>query len=136
MTQGDLEEAAELGLKYVSKIERGLLRFPTDMVRKRIHMALGTSDEDLVEAGVVDRWEYEGSVVYIPKERETGRGVATVRPQTALPIEYVQEELMEAADGVRWTQGLLDVVLNQMGLFRRAQMGSVEAPRATWEDEE
>lgn len=53
LRQQDLEVQANLGLNYVSKIERGRVGLPEDDTRGRIHRVLGTSDDDLVEAGIL-----------------------------------------------------------------------------------
>src|SRR5690606_30474122 len=66
MTQKDLELAADLGPKYVSKLEAGVIKTPRDDVRARIHAALGTSDEDLVTANIFSKVTHEGDTVYLP----------------------------------------------------------------------
>ena len=67
LTQAGLEAAAGLGDNYVSKVERGELRLPGEDVRERIHRALGTTDDDLVRAGILERIDTPGyEPVYVP----------------------------------------------------------------------
>lgn len=136
MTQTDLEEAASLGPKYVSKLEAGIIKTPRDNVRERIHEALGTSDEDLVIAGIFSKVTHEGDTVYLPRQSQKGLGVVTVQPQTPLTASYVNEELAQAAEAVRWNQALLDAVLSQIRMIESLQKGSFTEPRASWEEEE
>lgn len=136
ITQTDLEDAAKLGPKYVSKLEAGIIRTPRDNVRERIHEALGTSDEDLVSAGIFSKITHEGDTVYLPRQSQKGLGITTPRTLTGLPTDYVKEELARAAEDVRWNQGLLDTVIAQIRMIESLQRSTFTEPRASWEDDQ
>lgn len=68
MTQRQLEQAAELSEKYVSRIERKGTVLPEEDLRFRIHRVFGTTEDDLVDAGILVRLESPvegGGSVYI-----------------------------------------------------------------------
>lgn len=81
LTQSELEAAANLGTAYVSKVERGDIALPGPEARSRIHQAFGTTEDDLVEVGILVRFEPRpGSVIYQPASR------ASVNAGTAVVI--------------------------------------------------
>ena len=53
ITQVELATATGIGQTYLSKIESGKVDLPNAEMRDRIHDVLGTSERDLVEAGVI-----------------------------------------------------------------------------------
>lgn len=72
LTQGDLEDRASLGYAYVSKVERGRTKIPSEEVRQRIHKVLNTTDDDLVREGILVRLDTPGfDPVYIPSSESS-----------------------------------------------------------------
>ena len=66
-----LAKASGVDRAYIQRLEAGTVAEPGDNVRARLHTALGTSDDDLVDAGLYERREYpqpDGStmVTYTP----------------------------------------------------------------------
>lgn len=55
LTQAQLANASGLNSTYISKIERNEIDFPRDVTRESLHMALGTSEDDLVDLGWLER---------------------------------------------------------------------------------
>lgn len=53
LSQEELSVAAGLGSNYVNKIEKRRVDLPTMETRLKLHKVLGTSDNDLVEAGIL-----------------------------------------------------------------------------------
>lgn len=71
LTQKDVERQANLSQNYVSRLESGRITLPVPETRELIHMALGTSEDDLVAVGILERidsLEPSGQPVYIPVE--------------------------------------------------------------------
>lgn len=67
LTQREVEEGATISHSHYSRIENGRIGMPDASTRKRIHAVLGTSDDDLVEAGILDKTEVSGrEPVYLP----------------------------------------------------------------------
>lgn len=55
MTQAAVANATGLNATYISKIERNEIDFPRPGTREKFHMALDTSEEDLVDLGWLER---------------------------------------------------------------------------------
>lgn len=53
LTQQRLADIAGLGRTYVITLEKGHVNLPQFETRARIHKALGTSEQDLIDAGVI-----------------------------------------------------------------------------------
>ena len=53
ITQVELATASGIGQTYLSKIESGKVDLPNAELRDRIHHVLGTTEDNLVEAGVI-----------------------------------------------------------------------------------
>ena len=74
LTQRAFGEAAALKPSYISKIENGHIFLPDEETRFRIHAVLGTTEDDLVTAGILERIEPiepGGPPVYIAAEHIT-----------------------------------------------------------------
>lgn len=55
MVQRDVEERASIDHSHYSKLENDRIEMPEEATRKRIHRVFGTSDDDLVELGILVR---------------------------------------------------------------------------------
>lgn len=124
LRQVDLEEAADLSYGQVSKYERGTLMLPGEDVRQRIHDALGTSDDDLVAAGVLSRLSLGGTSVYVPRNEEDRRWMDEDNQpwqQGQVSPEDVIREITNAAQGVVWTPSMLDAIVSQIDVFKSLQ---------------
>lgn len=53
LSQERLAVAVGVDRAYVNKVERGKVNLPNPETRERFHQVLGTSEEDLVRAGIV-----------------------------------------------------------------------------------
>ncbi len=74
ITQADIEQQAGVSVSHVSKMENGHIGMPEPETRARIHKALGTSEDDLVDLGLLERIESPvpgGEPVYIPADSIT-----------------------------------------------------------------
>ena len=72
MSQGDLEAQTGISHSHMSKIENGRVRNPADTTRARFHRVFGTSDDDLVEAGLLTkRPRMGGGFIYEPTKMTT-----------------------------------------------------------------
>ena len=76
LTQKRVSEVAGMGVSHVSRIENGGIDLPTKATRDRIHEALGTSDDDLVSAGILKKYtQTDGTVVYVePSQSASNKG--------------------------------------------------------------
>lgn len=93
-SQADLEREAGLSERYASRLE-GKAKAPQDEVRERIHKALGTSDDDLVQAGILERIDTPGyGPVYVP----AAQGRVTAFP---ISVAETQARYDEAAPQLR-----------------------------------
>src|SRR5690606_36790199 len=107
MSQAEVEKRADLGNRHLSKFENGHYRMPTEDVRLRIHAALGTTDEDLVEVGILRRMQYQGKTWYVPV-RDEGQASQDAPPLPgALGLGEVSTALTDAARGITWTPAML-----------------------------
>lgn len=111
---------------HVSKIERGVLRMPTEDVRQRIHNALGTTEQDLVDAGVLQRIYAGGMSVLIPANEVDATEVTSYDPTSpsyagSLRLDDVVDTIAEAAANVAWTQSMLDTIIKQIESFQDLQ---------------
>lgn len=127
LRQSDLEEKAGLGYSHVSKIERGVLRMPTEEVRQRIHEVLGTSEEDLVKAGVLTRLKMGGLSVLIAANDvdSTDRTIFDTDSPSYhgdIRLDDVVEEFADAAKDLAWTRSMLDSVLKRVEEMKRIQV--------------
>lgn len=61
LTQEELAVDAHLNRTYINAIENGRVQLPTADTREKLHRVLGTSDQDLISAGllVVDEYGLE-----------------------------------------------------------------------------
>ena len=72
LSQADLEQRAGMGEKYVSRLENGKTT-PGEDVRRRIHGVLGTTEDDLVNAGILTIVQVPGhDPVYVPATDDMG----------------------------------------------------------------
>jgi transcriptional regulator with XRE-family HTH domain len=74
LTQQQLGDAVGLKPSYISKIKNGHIKLPDEDTRARIHQALGTTEDDLVAVGILERIESiepGGEPVYIAAEHIT-----------------------------------------------------------------
>lgn len=111
---------------HVSKIERGVLRMPTEDVRQRIHNALGTTEQDLVDAGVLQRIYAGGMSVLIPANEVDATEVTSYDPTSpsyagSLRLDDVVDAIAGAAANVAWTQSMLDTIIKQIESFQHLQ---------------
>ena len=61
LSQGRLATASGIARPYITRMESpGGVKLPTPETRQKLHRVLGTSDDDLVAAGVAIRKEYPG----------------------------------------------------------------------------
>lgn len=130
LRQADLEEKAGLGYSHVSKIERGVLRMPTEEVRQRIHEVLGTSEEDLVNAGVLTRLKMGGLSVLVAANDVDSTDRTIFDPDSPsyhgnIRLDDVVDEFADAARDVSWTRSMLDTVIKQVEMFRRVKKGDL-----------
>lgn len=128
MSQVALEERADLSDKHVSKFETGNYGMPTEDVRLRIHEALGTTEEDLVEAGLLRRMQYQGRVWYVPI-RDEGRASQDAPPiPGALPLADVASAFTDAARGMVWTPAMVQAIVQQIKMYGDLQAGAAQLP--------
>lgn len=126
MTQGELEQKAALTYSQVSKYERGVLRLPTEEVRERIHAALGTSEEDLVNDKVLHRLHAGGHSFLVPSSEAD---LTQVEPSYVdapaysgeIDLDTVMQEIKDVAEDVAWTQNMVDTVVKQIEMFGKLQ---------------
>lgn len=74
LRQADLSRDAGVNATYISKIERGDIDLPGEETRAKFHAALGTTEEDLVTAGILERIDSPvagGLPVYIAADHIT-----------------------------------------------------------------
>ena len=123
MSQAEVEKRADLGNRHLSKFENGHYRMPTEDVRLRIHAALGTTDEDLVEVGILRRMQYQGKTWYVPV-RDEGRASQDAPPLPgALGLGEVSTALTDAARGITWTPAMLHAIVQQIKMYGEIQAG-------------
>lgn len=122
VTQSELSAKANLAYGQVSKYERGVLKLPTEDVRDRIHAVLGTSDDDLVDAGVL-RWLHVGErSIMVPADGDDPTPVV----DGVVPFGDVVNQITEAARGMQWTPNMLETVLLQIRQLHKMQSGTTE----------
>lgn len=79
LTQREVEEAAEISHSHYSKMENGGIKLPAPETRKRIHEVFGTSDDDLVAAGILELRTFRSidgqreTTLYVPPAEEDRR---------------------------------------------------------------
>lgn len=134
MSQEVLEQRANLSARHVSKYENGKLNIPTDDVRMRIHEALGTSEEDLVDIGLLRRVEYRGNVYYNPI-RDEGRASQDAPPiPGTLPLADVVSAFRDAARDYVWTPAMVRGVIGNVHSLGSIQQ-EVDDARISGKDE-
>lgn len=105
MTQKAL--ALAIGLKgddartYISTLERGKINMPNLENRERIHAVLGTSEQDLIRAGII-----EGRVEPAPTD---------IDPETA-EMRHRAHRLIERMDAAKLDLALKTIVAIERGL--------------------
>lgn len=87
LTQIELEHDAGLSEKYVSAAERGRVKLPEPETRERIHHALGTTEDQLVEAGLLKRLDFDGGPVYVNPRNITPGDRAAAEAHDRLNVE-------------------------------------------------
>lgn len=121
MSQAEVEERADLAQRHVSKFENGHLSMPTEDVRLRIHAALGTTEEDLVDVGLLRRMEYQGRTWYLPI-RDEGRASQDAPPiPGAVAVSDAVSAFAEAAREVVWTPPMVDAIVQQITMYGELQ---------------
>lgn len=81
LTQAELAESAQLGRTYVSALESGRVILPQRRTRLAIHHILGTSDDEMIDLGILAIDEATGEE-YSPQSRPPESPVsATTRSQ-------------------------------------------------------
>lgn len=127
MPQAELEERADLSVNYVSRVENGRLNMPTEEVRQRIHAAFGTTEEDLVEAGLLRRMQYNGRTWYVPI-RDEGRAAQDAPPLPgAVGFNEVVTAFTDAARGITWTPQMVNGIVQQIKMYGTIQEGIAPA---------
>jgi transcriptional regulator with XRE-family HTH domain len=132
-SQGELGALIGMERTYVNELENNPRKWPKPATRARFHAVFGTSDEDLVAAGVATRKEYPrpsggARVVYLPAAREAGEAPPTVMPSLA----GVPAELADMLGRIAWTPehvAALEPVLRM--LVRSTEAISAPAPAGT-----
>jgi transcriptional regulator with XRE-family HTH domain len=136
LTQRDLERAADLSLNYVSRIESGRIQLPDEDTRSKFHAALGTTEDDLVAVGILERIESPepgGEPVYIaaesitPGERQAERahrlfeGRTPADELTTDPRQQLMDLLAGASDAdVRKVVQIVTIMLSGIAANRAA----------------
>lgn len=132
LTQRTFGEAAGLAPSYVSKIENGHIILPDDETRARIHAALGTSEDDLVAVGILERIDSPvpgGEPVYIAAESITPGDRAAAEAHQAIHVvpEPGLPWVIERSDP---RAALLDVLAtatpDQIGFLTRMAQATLE----------
>lgn len=91
LTQKQVEEAAEISHSHYSKLENEGIKLPEKSTRDRIHKVFGTTDDDLVDAGILQKRVFRSTdgerevTIYGPAEEEDSREEE--------PLEYDPEAL-------------------------------------------
>lgn len=133
MTQAKLAAASGLNPTYISKIERNEIEFPRDVTRESLHLALGTSEDDLVALGWLERVpsiDPGGTPYYVEKAHITpgDRAAADAHDRLVLlPRVQEGEAAYDAHEGLR-------THLQGYGLTTR-QIGAVLAVVDAFRDE-
>ena len=89
VTQAELAGRLDRPQPYISKIERGDIDLPGEETRAKIHQALGTTEDDLVRVGVLERIESPvdgGEPVYIQAEHITPGDRAAAAAQQGMRV--------------------------------------------------
>jgi transcriptional regulator with XRE-family HTH domain len=74
LTQRVLNEKAGLGKNYVTALEGGSIELPTKATRQALHFVLGTSDQELMNLGLLEVDPYTG------EDRAPRRQPAAIQP--------------------------------------------------------
>lgn len=114
LTQAELERRADVGHSHMSKIENGHIVLPEPETRGRIHAVLGTSDDDLVSVGVLERTVgIDGGFIYdLP-----AAGV----PMPGTDVETLRL-LLESGDITEDEAGELVSYLNARRIMKRERL--------------
>lgn len=115
LTQADVEQRAKVGRNSLSKIENDIRR-PAYETRMEIHRVLNTSEQDLFDLGILVRLGSSNSFDW-PRSRNT---IASPGDKPITRSDAINQIRFVAAD-MKWTQSMLDTVLQQIRLFRELQ---------------
>jgi transcriptional regulator with XRE-family HTH domain len=123
LSQRDVESAAGITHSHMSKMENGHIDLPGDETRARIHAALGTSEDDLVAAGILERIDspYSDTPVYIAASsiRPVDRAVrdAPGSPESAADD---RTRLLTRVEGLRLTTAQITALTTILDGFEAA----------------
>ncbi len=127
LTQAGLSKQTGINATYISKIERSEIELPGEELREKLHIALGTSEEDLVAVGILERIDSPvegGQPVYIdaasitPGDRAAADAHA-IRDGFALyDVPDARQRLYALIDSAGLTTAQLDALRAVVAAFR------------------
>jgi transcriptional regulator with XRE-family HTH domain len=95
LSQGKLAIAAGLERTHVNRIENGGIGLPETETRERFHRVFGTTEQELIDLGIVPQFDEWGRRVPPPPKP---RGIAEARPQFSADAPLTEAELDELKD--------------------------------------
>ena len=110
LSQAAVERAAEISHSHYSKLENNKIPQPQDETRERLHRVFGTTDDDLVTAGVMRTRAL--------RQPGTGREVViyeyVAAPDGAVGVPIgagVPSVIAELLDRIEWTRENIDALM-------------------------
>lgn len=115
LTQKDVESRTGVGENALSKIENDR-RQPTVETRQEIHRVLGTNEYELASLGILEEIGSSGRYDW-PRRSSDPHSDGSV----ILTRHEAIGQIREAAGNMRWTQSMVDSIVQQVRLFKELQ---------------
>lgn len=122
LTQMELQQKTDLGDKYISHLETGRVPRPQEETRKKIHRALGTSDEDLAQAGILERIDTGSGYIYIWPIDSTP-APRPMRNEEPMELSQVMSEIECRAKETEITRSMLESILLEIERLAKLRQG-------------
>lgn len=135
VSQYGLADATGIDRTHIAKMESGSIALPGDATRVRLHEFFGTTDDDLVEAGILERIQVgDRPAVYLPATLASRSSAG--REGKAEDCSDIPSQVLQLLREIRWSEGAVNIATQQLGWIRDAQRGALEPPTPSWELED